>query len=58
MEKQRFNVVKAIKKKRHPQIAIFLGGINQPFPVMAGKNGIGLSTLGISWDFTGDFSWD
>jgi len=57
MEKQRFNVVKA-KKKRHPQIAIFLGGINQPFPVMGGKNGIGLSTLGISWDFTGDFSWD
>ena len=34
------------------------GGINQPFPVMGGKNGIGLSTLGISWDFTGDFSWD
>ena len=49
---------KQFKKKRHPQIAIFLGGINQPFPVMAGKNGIGLSTLGISWDFTGDFSWD
>ena len=28
-----------------PVITIFIGGIYKPFPVMGGKNGIGLATL-------------